>query len=129
MVLVDSSVWIDYLSPRTSRVDQKLEALIHLNNQAVVTGIIFQEVLQGIRSIRSFELTRKLMQQLPFLTPSIDTYSKAAEIFRVLATKGRSCSTVDCFIAALAIENEVSLFTLDATFVDIEKQSSLKLFV
>lgn len=127
MVLVDSSIWIDYLGTHTSKVDQKLEGLIRPNNQVVVTGIIFQEVLQGIRNRRSFILTQKLMGRLPFLTPTLRTHEKAAEIFRELSLKRKIASTIDCLIGALAIEHKLSLFTLDADFSVIARYSNLDL--
>ncbi len=129
MVLVDSSVWIDYLSSHVSKIDQKLEALIRPNNQAVITGIILQEVLRGIRNPRSDRVTQKLMQRLPFLMPDTETHLRAAEIFRELSSKGKVPSTVDVLIAALAIENRISLFTQDKDFRFIKEYSDLKLLV
>lgn len=128
MVLVDSSVWIDYLGARTSAIDQKLETLIHPNNQVVITGLILQEVLQGIRNERSYQLTQKLLRRLPLAVPNIDTHILAAEIFRDLFLKGKTCSTIDAVLAALAIENRILLFTLDADFHIIQRHSDLKLF-
>ncbi len=127
MVLVDSSVWIEYLGPHTSRVDQKLEALIRPANQAVITGMIFQEVLQGIRNQRSYQLTRKLLSRFPFLIAGQETHVHAAEIFRSLSSKGRKPTTVDVFIASLAMENKIPLFTLDEDFRLIQSLG-LKLF-
>ena len=129
MVLVDSSVWIDYLSPQISEIDQKLETLIRPNNQVVITGIIFQEVLQGIRNQHSYQLTQKIMQRFPFLIPNTEIHLKAAEIFRTLSMKGKIPSTVDVLIAALAVENRIPLFTLDKDFRTIKEYSDLELFV
>jgi predicted nucleic acid-binding protein len=128
LVLVDSSVWIAYFSPAVSEVEQKLETLIRPTNQAIITGIIFQEVLQGIRNPRTYQLTQKLLRRLPFLMPNAETHSKAAAIFRELASKGKSCASIDVLIAALAIENRIPFFTLDADFDFVAKYSNLKLF-
>ena len=129
MILVDSSVWIDYLGFNVSKIDQKLDALIHPNNQVVVTGIILQEVLQGIKNSRSFQLIQKLMSHLPFLVPTADTHYLAAEMFKKLAGHGKTPSTVDVLIAALAIQNKLPLFTLDNDFQAIKTHSPLELFV
>ena len=128
MVLVDSSVWIDYLSPRVSKIDQKLEELIRPDNQVVITGIIFQEVLQGIKNQRSYLLTQKLLRKLPFLSPNSQTHVKAAEIFRKLISKGKNPSTIDVLIASLAIENRIPLFTLDTGFNLLKAYCGLQLF-
>lgn len=127
MVLVDSSVWVEYLGPRASAVDQKLESLIRPANQAVITGIIFQEILQGIRNQKSYQLTRKLLSRLPLLIAGSETHIKAAEIFRSLSSKGRKPTTIDVFIASLAIENKIPLFTLDEDFQMMTSQG-LKFF-
>ena len=128
MVLVDSAVWIQYLGPNASLVDRKLEALIRPANQVVITGVIFQEVLQGIRNPRSFFLTRKLLGRLPFLIPTPDVHAKAAEIFRALPLTRKRPTTVDVLIASLAIENRIPLFTLDEDFRFIQAHTDLKLF-
>jgi predicted nucleic acid-binding protein len=127
--LVDSSVWIDYLSLETSKIGSQLETFIRPSNKAVITGVIFQEVLQGIRNRRSYQLTKKLMHRLPFLLPHAGTHVKAAEIFRDLVSRGKKPSTVDVLIAALAIEHRIPLFTMDSDFRFIEAHSALKLFI
>lgn len=128
MVLVDSSVWIQYLGPHASRVDERLEGMLRPANQVVITGIIFQEVLQGIRNLRSYQLTQKLLGRLPFLIPGKETHRKASEIYRSIASKGKRPTTVDVLIAALAEENRIPLFTLDEDFRVISTHTHLKLF-
>lgn len=129
MVLVDSSVWIQYLSPHITAVDRALERLIRPSNQIVITGIIFQEVLQGIRNNRSYQLTQKLMGRLPFLIPNPNTHLLASDIFRTVHSKSRIAqTTVDVLIAALSIENGTYLFTQDQDFKVIGKYFPLKLF-
>lgn len=127
MVLVDSSVWIAYLGQRVSAVEARLESLIRPDNQVVITGIVFQEVLQGIPQARAFELTHELMGRLPFLLPSVETHRLAAELFRKFVKAGRVCSSIDVLIAALAIEHRCHLFTLDRDFHYIAEHSKLEL--
>ena len=105
-----------------------MEDLIRPANRVVTTGIIFQEVLQGITNQRSFHLTQKLLGCLPCLIPTLATHLKAAEIFRTLALRGKTPSSIDAFIAALAIENDVQLFTLDKDFHRVKAHSKLELF-
>lgn len=126
--MVDSSVWIDYLSLRISPVDQKLEALIHTNNQAVITCIVFQEILQGAKNQKSYELTKRLLGRLPMIFPTSQTHQRAAELFRKLVSARKTPTTVDVLIAALAIEKRIPLFTLDADFKSIQAYCELQLF-
>ena len=128
MVLVASSVWIDFLSHKRSRENEKLEKLIREKNQVVISGIILQEILQGIYNRRSYELTYRLLIRFPFIPPDIFTYLQAAELFQKLTAKGYKPSTIDTLIAALAIQNDVTLFTLDHGFAFIQANSDLQLF-
>ena len=98
------------------------------DNQIIATGIVLQEVLQGISNPRSFELVHELMKKFPMIIPSPSTHVRAAEIYKELGRKGSRLSTVDALIAALAIEHQLFLFTLDSDFEIISKRTSLKLF-
>lgn len=85
MVLVDSSVWISFFKG-TDQIDI-LENLIRKRNRAATTGIVLQEVLQGIKDQQIYEMTRERLQFLPFLDASRDTSLLAASIFRELRQK------------------------------------------
>ena len=67
MVLVDTSVWIDYFQAAESNHASALESLIRDNNRAMICGIILQEVLQGIRDDKSYTLTKDRLSRLPYL--------------------------------------------------------------
>lgn len=127
MILVDSSIWIDFLSHKASKLGDEVERLIRPVNQTVVTGIIFQEVLQGIKNKKSFSLIEKLLGNLPFIYPDLHTHLKAAELFQNLSSKGIHCSTIDMLISALAVQHKFSLFTLDSDFERISAVIGLKL--
>ena len=128
MLLVDSSIWISYFGLQSSPIAEKLEALIYPINQVWITGIIFQEVLQGIRNKKSYDLTQKILGKFPFLLPSYETHQKAAELFQTMSSRGKTPSTIDVLIASIAIENKAGLFTLDEGFKRIARHSSLKLY-
>lgn len=128
MVLVDSSVWIEYLSHRVSLVGERLEILLRPNNQIFITGIIFQEILQGIYNQRSYLLTQKLLGRLPFLIPDLETHLLAATLFRKMVGFGKTPTSIDVLIASLAIRHKIRLFTLDKDFQAIQEHSPLQLF-
>lgn len=128
MVLVDSSVWIEYLAARNTAVQSKLDELLKPNNQVVMTGIIFQEVLQGIRDPALFERVRAHLSLIPAIFPTLETHLRAAEIFIKLASKGKALTTIDAFLAALALAHGVLLFSLDRDFRRIASEFPLKFF-
>ncbi|MBI5745705.1 MAG: PIN domain-containing protein [Nitrospirae bacterium] len=65
MVLVDTSVWIDFFQHPESVYSKKLEDLIKNHNRVILCGIILQEILQGIRDERSYGAAKKRLSLLP----------------------------------------------------------------
>jgi len=129
MVLVDTTVWIDFFQHPDSHNADKLETLIREFNRAVLCGIILQEVLQGIRDIKSFTATKERLQKLPYLDMGKDAYLAAAALYRSLRAKGVTVPSTDTSIAALAILNRIPLFTGDEHFSIIAEHSRLELYM
>lgn len=128
MVLVDTSVWIDFFQSPDSQATTVLSSLIKDHNRVVLCGIVLQEILQGIRSKRSYELVRERLLKFPFVPTNRDTWLFAATLYRELRTKGVTLPPVDVTIAAIAIQNDMSLFTRDAHFEAAAQYSSLMLY-
>lgn len=128
MILVDSSVWIDFLGHEVSEAGDQLESLIRPVNQVVTTGIVLQEVLQGIQNRRSFNLTRELLRGFPLLVPDEETHVRAARIVKTVRARRKKIGTIDALLAALAIQNRIPFFTLDTGFRLIGTHSDLEFF-
>ena len=128
MVIVDTSIWIDFFQNPAAACNQKLENLIRDNNKAAICGIILQEILQGIKDNRSYMLTKQRLSRLPFINTDKEIYLFASSLYRTLRQKGITVTPVDVTIAAIAIKNEMAIFTNDSHFKDIEKYSNLKLY-
>lgn len=129
-VLVDTSIWSQALRrqkpSRTKEIDL-LEELIEQGN-AVLSGIILQEILQGIKIRDQFLKLKNHFAAFTLLESQRTTYENAADLFSKCRAKGISVSTVDCLIAATAIENDCLLFTLDTDFSAIASICRLKLY-
>lgn len=128
MVVVDTSVWIDFFRGASDDGNGRLEALIRDQNRAAICGIILQEILQGIREPRSYELTRQCLLFLPFLETNREVHLLAASLFRDLRKKGVTVPAADATIAAVALHHGFPLFTRDGHFAEIARHSKLKLF-
>lgn len=129
MVLVDTSVWIDFLQRPGSEVHEEMSKLIQGTNRVATCGLVIQEILQGLKSPRSIHLLESRLVSLPFVPTRKSTYLLAAGIFCRLKEKGAAAQTVDATIAAIAIENRLPLFTLNLRhFVPISKVSKLQLY-
>jgi predicted nucleic acid-binding protein len=128
MILVDTSVWIDFLKGADSRERQVLHKLIEEEVDISITEIILAEILQGIRKDKDYMTAKDFFLQFPIYGPkSLETYIKAADIYRFCRKKGRTVrKTVDCIIAAVCIENSLTLFHKDRDFDIIEACAGLK---
>ncbi|SRR6266403_1235253 len=126
MILVDSSVWIDFFSSSPGRAGDELRRMIADVEPLALTGVVVAEVLQGLtRDVSHIE--HYLSQWEMFEPRGFRTYREAAAIFRLGRAKGISLTTVDVLIAAIALEHRASVFTLDKDFSRIARLSGLPL--
>ena len=127
MVLVDTTVWIDFFSGHSLPHVKALEDLLMNREDLCICGIILTEVLQGIRKDSEFEKTRYLFNNMIFLPMHYSTFLRSAEIYRSLRKKGITVrKTVDCIIASVALENDIALLDNDKDFDPIEKHFGMK---
>ncbi len=126
MILVDSSVWIDFLSARPGPAGSELRRLIEEGAPVAITGVVVSEVLQGLRwdveRIESFLALFDLLEASGF-----ETYRNAAALFRLARSQGVSLTTTDAIIATIAAENRATVFSVDHDFVRMAKIGGLKL--
>jgi len=117
VILVDSSVWIDYFRGIATPQAEKLESL--LGTEPIATGdLILTEVLQGFVSDRDFNQARKLLTSLVAVDlAGQDIAIQAAKNFRALRALGVSVrKTIDTVIATRCIESGVALLYSDRDF-------------
>ena len=117
MIVVDTSVWIDYFRGVVTPQSDKLDTILGV--ERVITGdLILTEVLQGFASDRDFNRARKLLASVP-LIPLVgeDIALQAARNFRKLRTLGVTIrKTIDTLIATSCIEKKFSLLYSDRDF-------------
>jgi predicted nucleic acid-binding protein len=124
MILVDTSVWIELLSSRRKRVVPEKQLLVF-----ATCGPIIQEVLQGLRPGPQSESFREAFLAIPVLTNPIplSLYMAAADIYAQGRMRGLTIrSSVDCLIAAIAIENRVPVWHRDRDFDKLAQFTPLK---
>jgi predicted nucleic acid-binding protein len=127
VILVDSSVWVDFFRPSPGRGGAELRRMIEESEPFALTGMVVAEVLQGLT--RDAGVIERFLAQWDLLEPSgFDTYRSAAAIYRAGRGKGITSSTIDVFIAAIALEHGASVFTLDQDFVRIARMTGLELY-
>ena len=127
MILVDSSVWVDFFSSSPGRAGAELRRMIDESELFALTGVVVAEVLQGLA--RDAGRIEQFLAQWDMLEPTgFATYREAAAIYRGARAKGISLTTLDTMIAAIALEHGTSVFTLDQDFSKIARITRLALY-
>ncbi|MBI5236919.1 MAG: PIN domain nuclease [Deltaproteobacteria bacterium] len=128
MILVDTSVWIDFFRGADTSGRKALHKLIEDEEDICTTEIILTEILQGIKRDVDFKKVKGYLLGFPIYCPDgLDTYLRAAGIYRHCRKRGKTIrKTIDCIIAAIAIENSLTLFHNDRDFEQIAECSELK---
>jgi len=128
MVLIDTSVLIDFFNGKKQSQVKELFRLIESDEDIAVCGLIVQEVLQGIRDDRSYKELKEGLNNFIYLNCPNHLYIMSADIYRKLRKKGITIrKSVDVLIAAIAIEHGVSLLENDRDFKNISRHTLLKL--
>lgn len=87
-VLVDSTVWIDFLRGRETTQTLKLEQCLDRRDDLCCCGFVVAEVLQGIRDEREYVATKRQLDGLVYLDDDRSTFELGATIYRELRRKG-----------------------------------------
>lgn len=126
MLVVDTSVWIDYFRDPRSPYAQKFDEALG-RTEVVIGDLILVEVLQGLREgaqLRLVQATLKAFRVLPFCGPEMAR--KAAGNYRLLRSKGLTIrGTIDVIIATWCIENGAALLHNDRDFLVMEEALGL----
>ena len=127
MILVDSSVWLDFFSSSPGRAGAELHRLIEEGEPFALTGVVVAEVLQGLtRDSGSIE---RYLAQWDMIEPrGFETYREAARIYRTGRAKGIALTTIEPLITAIALEHDTGVFTLDQGFAAIARITRLALY-
>lgn len=127
MLVVDSTIWIDYFNGVESLQTDYLHQIAD-KTPILVGDIILAEVLQGFREDVDFEKARRAFgkyTQVQMVDPALALLS--ARNYRTLRRKGITVrKTIDSFIATYCIENEHDLLHNDSDFDGYEKHLGLK---
>lgn len=129
MVIVDTTVWIDFLQGRETKEVATLEALLADEVEVFITGIIFQEILTGVKAKKDRAKVIKELSHFILISPTFDTHIQAAEIYDTCRKKGLTIrSIIDCLIAALALEYDLTILEKDRDYSFIAEVFPMKHF-
>ena len=129
MVVVDTTVWIDYIhgldAPHTNALDHELQ-----NNQVVTGDLLIAEFLQGFRDDKDYKAAKEIIDSLIYCDMlGKEIAIKSAENYRFLRKQGITIRrTADIIIGTFCIEHDLPLLHNDRDFEPIEKYLGLRIY-
>lgn len=129
MVVVDTSVWVDYFKNKENSKSKLLEKILSSNKQIVLPGVIYVEILQGIKADKKLNEVKEILDDFIFFPmDNKKTYLKSIEIYRTCRKNGITIrKTIDCLISSVVLENNFEFLHNDKDFDSISKFFSLKI--
>jgi predicted nucleic acid-binding protein len=115
-------------SPSSSMEVQALLRAIESGEAILTTGIVLQELLQGLRGPRAREQILDRFAAIPLLIPDRDDHIRAAELRNRCRRAGIQIGTIDALLAALCIRHELTMLSSDRDFTGIANHCPLKLW-
>lgn len=128
-MLVDTSVWIDFLNGHDSLEAMRLTQAIADGEPIALPGLVIMEILLGLKSEREAARIAELLTAFDVIPePILLDYQQAAALYRSCRSRGLTIrSTIDCVIAQLAIRDQLPILTKDRDCVAIARHSRLQL--
>ena len=131
MLLVDSSVWIDWLRGADTEGVRFVQAR-EAQEELALTQMIYLEVLQGVSSPRQLAQTKQVLAAQTLLLPSdaLATFEAAAQLYRQARVRGFTIrKSTDCLIAVIALEQNALLVHNDRDFLALaQSQPQLRVY-
>ena len=127
MVLVDTSVWVDFFNGKISDQTEKLDH--YLSSTVIVVGdLILAEVLQGFRNDKDYQIAKSLLTELELVQLcNTNLAIQSAQNYRTLRKQGITIrKTIDCLIATDCSETKTPLLFSDRDFVPYVENMKLR---
>lgn len=131
MILVDSSVWIDFFNGRAGDAVKRLADLLADGSAPLgMPDLVLFEVLRGFRHEQDFQAARRTLAALPVVEiGGQDDVLHAAQHYRALRAGGFTVrSPIDVLLASYCIEHDHALLHADRDFDVLESLRGLKVW-
>jgi len=122
VVVVDTSVWIDFLAGRPTPLLEDALA----EGRVVLPPLVVAELISGARRPRDRAAITDLIRELPLHETPLDHWVRVGELRRTLKEKGIAVSTPDAHVAQCALDRDALLLSRDAVFTRITKGVGLR---
>jgi hypothetical protein len=131
MVLVDTSVLIDYFRGADNPAVKRFQFILDNGIPFGINSFIYQELLQGVKTEKDFRRLKQYLDTQTFysLKDARESFAQAARIYFLCKKKGITVSsTIDCLIVQTVLEHDLYLLHNDKDFERIRKVVKFKVF-
>ena len=127
MIVVDSSVWIDYFNGKKTAQTDWLDSSLG-NTPIIISDLILTEVLQGFQNDKDFKIARDILLGIPFMSMGGQVLAiESAMNYRFLRKKGVTVrKTIDVMIGTFCIHHQLTLLHDDRDFDPMVKLLGLE---
>lgn len=122
MIVVDTSVWVDYFRKSNPALTQELNRLI-LSDRVLMPIMVKLEIFTGL-SKANFKKIKTHLDAFPEISPTEATWQSVAKAIEIALSHGKRFSIADLVIGVLAAEHRAVVWSLDG---DFKEMSRLKL--
>ena len=123
-VVLDTSVWLQFFRVGSSPEAMAIRSLL-VSDQVMLVGVVYAELLRGARNQEQLEALHDTLQSLPYTETNKYTWTLTGRILSSLDRTGERIPVPDALIAAIAIQNDLSVYTQDEHF---DRVSDLRLY-
>ena len=130
-MIVDTSAWIEYTRRTEGPYDLFMDGAIRADEPIATPSAVVMELLSGSRSDQKATELLQLLNRFEILEPdSLGVYMEAARIYRICRRSGFTIrSTVDCLVAATALDKDRPLLARNRDFAVIARYTGLELVI
>jgi predicted nucleic acid-binding protein len=126
MLLIDTSLWVPIYRDTSGSVSRHVQGVIG-NEEVVFCQFVRAELLQGCRDDREWSRSLEYLNNQSYLEMSLDGWTEAARIYFELRQQGLTVrSTLDCCIAVVALEHNLTLLHNDQDYEKVATVRPLK---
>jgi predicted nucleic acid-binding protein len=108
-------VWIEYFQRKDPLIEKEMDGLLR-SEEVSTAGLVLAELRQGCRAPNQVKLMLDAMEPLFYLDTDRTSWLKAGEIAAEASLRGYKLEVGDCLLAAVALRERCSIFTLDCDF-------------
>ena len=130
-LFVDTSVWSLALrrnglaeAPEVARLAEALRS----QESVYTTGLVLQELLQGFRKPKAYQVIIERFSSLPMIVPDRHDHIDAAELRNSCRRKGVQLGTIDALLVRLCLRHELTMLTTDGDFSNVARHYPLEVW-